>query len=53
MKLPGLYRMNEDGVYSSSVLSYPFWVMSISKQLVHDTILEVEEAYCTIGEVRG
>ena len=33
-----LYRMSEDGVYSSSVPSCPFWGMSSSKRPVPDPI---------------
>ena len=39
MRLPGLYRMSEDGVYLSSVFSCPFLGLSISKRPFPDPIL--------------
>ena len=51
MMLPGLYRMSEDGIYSSSVPSCLFLGMSSSKWPVQDPILGVEVARCSIGVV--
>ena len=51
MRLSGVYRKSEDGVYQPSILS--FLGMSSSKRPVPDPILGVEVAHCSIGMVRG
>ena len=52
-RLPGFYRMNEDGVYPTSVPFCPFWGNSVSRGQFKIQFLVVEMALCSIEVVRG